>query len=132
MFRFGYVEQDTEISFKMPTQMAADKIQKENVPPQPKSPTASEKTAVLSTMQQNNVSPAVSAVSAASTSPSKEEVDDRETNRRSPNGFLLPDPLPKGELLIDSAKQVRRTFLYLSYLSSERRQTDNDYRKEYV
>lgn len=103
--RFGYVEQDTEISFKMPTQIAADKIQKENVPPQPKSPIASEKTAVLSAMQQNNVSPAVSAVSAASTSPSKEEVDDRETNRRSPNGFLLPDPLPKGELLIDSAKQ---------------------------
>lgn len=34
-----------------------------------------------------------------------EEVDDRETNRRSPNGFLLPDPLPRGEVLRDSLKQ---------------------------
>jgi len=37
-----------------------------------------------------------------------EEVDDRETNRRSPNGFLLPDPLPKGEILIDACKQKWR------------------------
>ena len=36
----------------------------------------------------------------------EEEVDDRPVNRRSPNGFLLPDPLPKGELLADSQKQV--------------------------
>ena len=35
-----------------------------------------------------------------------EEIDERETNRRSPNGFLLPDPLPKGEVLADSTKQV--------------------------
>ena len=33
--------------------------------------------------------------------------DNREVNRRSPNGFLLPDPLPKGELLRDTLGQVR-------------------------
>ena len=32
--------------------------------------------------------------------------DTREMNRRSPNGFLLPDPLPKGETLTDTIKQV--------------------------
>lgn len=31
--------------------------------------------------------------------------DNREMNRRSPNGFLLPDPLPKGEVLTDTIKQ---------------------------
>jgi len=31
--------------------------------------------------------------------------DTREMNRRSPNGFLLPDPLPKGEVLTDTIKQ---------------------------
>jgi len=31
--------------------------------------------------------------------------DTREMNRRSPNGFLLPDPLPKGETLTDTIKQ---------------------------
>lgn len=35
----------------------------------------------------------------------EEEVDSRETNRRSPNGFLLPDPLPKGVVLTDTCKQ---------------------------
>jgi hypothetical protein len=32
--------------------------------------------------------------------------DNRELNRRSPNGFLLPDPLPRGERLRDTAGQV--------------------------
>ena len=115
MFRFGYVDQDTEISFKMPAKKtAADKIQKENLPPQLKKSVAAEKSPVLSAMQQNTVTPPAAAATASTSSPppSKEEVDDRETNRRSPNGFLLPDPLPKGELLIDSAKQVRLTFIY--------------------
>jgi len=31
--------------------------------------------------------------------------DTREMNRRSPNGFLLPDPLPKGETMTDTIKQ---------------------------
>ena len=31
--------------------------------------------------------------------------DNRELNRRSPNGFLLPDPLPRGETLTDTIKQ---------------------------
>ena len=31
--------------------------------------------------------------------------DNREINRRSPNGFLLPDPLPRGEVLVDTIKQ---------------------------
>jgi len=31
--------------------------------------------------------------------------DNREINRRSPNGFLLPDPLPRGEVLTDTIKQ---------------------------
>jgi len=31
--------------------------------------------------------------------------DNREVNRRSPNGFLLPDPLPRGEILTDTIKQ---------------------------
>jgi vaccinia related kinase len=31
--------------------------------------------------------------------------DTREINRRSPNGFLLPDPLPRGEVLTDTIKQ---------------------------
>merc|ERR1719347_1153730 len=31
--------------------------------------------------------------------------DNREFNRRSPNGFLLPDPLPRGEILTDTIKQ---------------------------
>lgn len=35
-----------------------------------------------------------------------EEEDTREFNRRSPNGFLLPDPIPRGELLTDSMKQT--------------------------
>jgi len=33
-----------------------------------------------------------------------DEEDTREMNRRSPNGFLLPDPLPRGERLQDSVK----------------------------
>ena len=37
-----------------------------------------------------------------STKPSE---DNREVNRRSPNGFLLPDPLPRGEVLVDTIKQ---------------------------
>ena len=32
------------------------------------------------------------------------EEDNREMNRRSPNGFLLPDPIPRGERLHDSVK----------------------------
>jgi len=40
--------------------------------------------------------------SCVSTNPS---VDNREINRRSPNGFLLPDPLPRGEVLVDTIKQ---------------------------
>jgi len=40
--------------------------------------------------------------------PSKDEVDDRETYRRSPNGFLLAAPLPKGEILVDTRKQPWR------------------------
>lgn len=31
--------------------------------------------------------------------------DNREVNRRSPNGFLLPDPLPRGEVLTDTINQ---------------------------
>jgi len=31
--------------------------------------------------------------------------DNRDCNRRSPNGFLLPDPLPRGEILCDTIKQ---------------------------
>jgi len=31
--------------------------------------------------------------------------DTREQNRRSPNGFLLPDPLPRGEVLTDTIRQ---------------------------
>jgi len=38
----------------------------------------------------------------------KEEVDARETYRRSPNGFLLAAPLPKGEILVDTRKQQWR------------------------
>jgi len=38
----------------------------------------------------------------------KEEVDDREEIRRSPNGFLLAAPLPKGEILLDNRKQPWR------------------------
>jgi hypothetical protein len=34
--------------------------------------------------------------------------DNRELNRRSPNGFLLPDPLPRGERLRDTAGQVKK------------------------
>jgi len=45
--------------------------------------------------------------SAAPTKKTEEKVteDTREMNRRSPNGFLLPDPLPKGETLTDTIKQ---------------------------
>jgi len=35
-----------------------------------------------------------------------EAEDSRELNRRSPNGFLLPDPLPRGERLRDTMGQV--------------------------
>lgn len=38
-------------------------------------------------------------------SPEKVTMDTRELNRRSPNGFLLPDPLPRGEVLTDTIKQ---------------------------
>jgi len=38
-------------------------------------------------------------------SESKVSDDTREFNRRSPNGFLLPDPLPRGEILTDTIKQ---------------------------
>jgi hypothetical protein len=44
---------------------------------------------------------------AASIKDDAEPEDLREMNRRSPNGFLLPDPLPKGELLRDTLGQVR-------------------------
>ena len=37
--------------------------------------------------------------------PVKVSEDNREVNRRSPNGFLLPDPLPRGEILTDTIKQ---------------------------
>jgi len=43
------------------------------------------------------------------TEPAKSEEkvteDTRELNRRSPNGFLLPDPLPRGEVLTDTIQQ---------------------------
>ena len=52
---------------------------------------------------QNTIQPEIKPVSHDQL---EEEVDDRPVNRRSPNGFLLPDPLPKGELLADSQKQV--------------------------
>ncbi|XP_023322981.1 serine/threonine-protein kinase VRK1 isoform X2 [Eurytemora carolleeae] len=51
---------------------------------------------------QNTIQPEIKPVSHDQL---EEEVDDRPVNRRSPNGFLLPDPLPKGELLADSQKQ---------------------------
>jgi hypothetical protein len=35
----------------------------------------------------------------------KEDVDNRSEVRRSPNGFLLAAPLPKGEILLDNRKQ---------------------------
>ena len=35
----------------------------------------------------------------------KDSEDNREFSRRSPNGFLLPDPLPRGEVLTDTIKQ---------------------------
>lgn len=38
-------------------------------------------------------------------SPEKVTEDTREQNRRSPNGFLLPDPLPRGEVLTDTIRQ---------------------------
>lgn len=37
--------------------------------------------------------------------PEQETEDTREQNRRSPNGFLLPDPLPRGEVLTDTIRQ---------------------------
>ena len=40
-----------------------------------------------------------------SKAPIKVSEDNREMNRRSPNGFLLPDPLPRGEVLTDTIKQ---------------------------
>ena len=40
-----------------------------------------------------------------SKAPVKVSEDNREMNRRSPNGFLLPDPLPRGEVLTDTIKQ---------------------------
>lgn len=40
-----------------------------------------------------------------SVSPEKVTEDTREQNRRSPNGFLLPDPLPRGEVLTDTIRQ---------------------------
>ena len=40
----------------------------------------------------------------------EEEEDTRQMNRKSPNGFLLPDPLPRGEVLTDSKKQVGGVF----------------------
>ena len=40
-----------------------------------------------------------------SKAPVKVSEDNREMNRRSPNGFLLPDPLPRGEVLQDTIKQ---------------------------
>jgi len=39
------------------------------------------------------------------TLPENVSEDNREANRRSPNGFLLPDPLPRGEVLTDTIKQ---------------------------
>lgn len=38
----------------------------------------------------------------------KEDVDNRSEVRRSPNGFLLAAPLPKGEILLDNRKQQWR------------------------
>lgn len=91
-----YDVEDPEVSFKKP------QSQKENVPP----PQEITKTAKPSPLQQNNTAPATpNKATVSNNSGAKEEVDERETNRRSPNGFLLPDPLPKGELLADSAKQ---------------------------
>jgi hypothetical protein len=46
------------------------------------------------------------AASADATGQNGEEVDNREKNRRSPNGFLLPDPLPQGEVLRDTLGKV--------------------------
>ena len=39
-----------------------------------------------------------------------DEEDTREMNRRSPNGFLLPDPLPRGERLQDSVRVCLKFF----------------------
>jgi len=46
-----------------------------------------------------------STIPASSLDDSTEEADERKVNRRSPNGFLLADPLPKGEVLRDSRQQ---------------------------
>ena len=36
----------------------------------------------------------------------EDEEDTRQVNRRSPNGFMLPDPIPKGEILTDTKNQA--------------------------
>jgi hypothetical protein len=46
------------------------------------------------------------AAAADATGQNGEEIDNREKNRRSPNGFLLPDPLPQGEVLRDTLGKV--------------------------
>jgi len=89
-----YITEDSEIKLKMPVHPPSPTANKENLPPscknnEEKPETPEEKPAIP---EENTAKP-------------DEEVDDRETNRRSPNGFLLPDPLPKGERLVDSTKQ---------------------------
>ena len=58
--------------------------------------------------KQNSPSPAASNDTSQQISRGPEtnvSEDKREVNRRSPNGFLLPDPLPRGEVLTDTIKQ---------------------------
>jgi hypothetical protein len=111
--RFEY--KDQEVSFKLPKApafmdnnllLANTSTQKENVPPSKKpakSPQLIKTAAFAAIALNNNISGVGTAT--AMVAADKEEVDDRETNRRSPNGFLLPDPLPRGEILVDSFKQ---------------------------
>eukprot|EP00088_Acartia_fossae_P071664 TRINITY_DN9899_c0_g1_i3.p1 TRINITY_DN9899_c0_g1~~TRINITY_DN9899_c0_g1_i3.p1 ORF type:complete len:877 (-),score=247.53 TRINITY_DN9899_c0_g1_i3:669-3185(-) len=131
--RCKYVEEDAEISFKItpnpstnsPSPQKTKIIQKENIQPtkNPKnnlqSPskannktpkTAAAATTEVQQQQQTaaanaDIFPPSSAKSSGQNGGAEEEVDTREMNRRSPNGFLLPDPLPKGEILVDSLKQ---------------------------
>ena len=58
--------------------------------------------------KQSSLSPSVSVKTTKEVSRGPEihvSEDKREVNRRSPNGFLLPDPLPRGEILTDTIKQ---------------------------
>jgi len=85
-----YVTEDSEIKLKMQPP-SSPTTNKENIPP----PSIDN--------EEKSAKPEVE--SAKSEEKPEEDVDNRETNRRSPNGFLLPDPLPKGERLVDSTKQ---------------------------